>query len=125
MKGHFSKRELTCKCGCGRAEMDGKFMEELERLRLAYAQPMIITSGYRCPFYNNKISTTGKGGPHTTGQAVDVAISGPEAYRLVLLAIQFGFSGIGIHQRGPHAGRFVHLDNLPLATHPRPRIWSY
>jgi uncharacterized protein YcbK (DUF882 family) len=105
--------------------MDPRFLEELERLRLAYAAPMIITSGYRCPFYNNKISTTGHAGPHTTGQAVDVTISGPEAYRLVLLAIQFGFSGIGIHQRGPHAGRFVHLDNLPLATHPRPRIWSY
>jgi len=105
--------------------MDQEFLRRLEELRLAFAQPMIITSGYRCPFYNNKISSTGKAGPHTTGQAVDVAISGPEAYTLVLLALQFSFSGVGIHQRGPHAGRFVHLDNLPVASFPRPRIWSY
>lgn len=125
MTDHFSKHELVCKCGCGRAEMEPKFLEDLERLRLAYGAPMIVTSAFRCPFYNNKVSTTGKSGPHTTGMAVDISVSGPEAYKLVLFAIQFGFSGIGVGQRGPHPGRFIHLDNLPVAAYPRPRIWSY
>ncbi|MFZ5760961.1 MAG: YcbK family protein [Thermodesulfobacteriota bacterium] len=125
MTEHFADKELTCKCGCGKAAMDERFMARLEQLRLAFGAPMIVTSAYRCPFYNHKVSNTGHQGPHTTGMAVDIAISGPEAYTLVLLAMQLGFSGIGIRQSGPHAGRFVHVDDLPVASWPRPRIWSY
>jgi hypothetical protein len=37
-----------------------------------------------------------------------------------------GFAGIGISQKGPAAGRFVHIDMMQESeTRPRPWIWSY
>lgn len=121
---HFTLKELQCRCGCGRMGMDQAFLERLEDLRIAYGKPMIINSGYRCPDYNDRISSTGRTGPHTLG-AVDVRISGAEAHRLLAMAMLIGFTGIGVKQHGPGGGRFIHLDNLPAHNHPRPRVWTY
>jgi hypothetical protein len=66
-------------------------------------------------------------GAHTLGCAVDVAISGGEVPRLIHLALQHGFTGFGLKQHGPVAGRYVHLDTVPT-THqeiPRPMLWTY
>lgn len=120
---HFSLSELQCKCGCGQALMDKVFLAKLEDLRQGMGQPLTVTSGYRCPAHNLACSATGAHGPHTMGCAVDIAIAGPDAHRLLLLAMHIGFTGIGISQRG--SGRFIHLDDLPVHTHPRPRVWSY
>lgn len=125
MTKHFSDKELTCKCGCGRMKMDPGFMNKVEDLRVAIGRALVPTSAYRCPEYNAKISRTGASGPHTTGKAIDIAICGEDAYKLVKLAMDFGFSGIGISQRGAHNGRFIHLDDLSFPDYPRPRIWSY
>jgi len=119
---HFTYDELACRCGCGRMEFSDSFLVRLEELRVAFGKPMIITSGYRCPEHNAKVSHTGKTGPHTIG-AVDVGIAGPDAYMLVLLAMQLCFSGIGVSQRGKV--RFIHIDDLQAPEYPRPRIWSY
>ena len=62
---------------------------------------------------------------HPSGEAVDIGVSGERAYHLIRLAPAMGFTGIGINQRGPYKGRFVHLDTLDDDDHPRPRIWSY
>lgn len=105
--------------------MDGGFLARLEDLRHAFKRPMLITSGYRCPDYNARVATSGRSGPHTTGLAVDVAVSGEDAYDLLLLALQFGFTGLGIKQRGSFSGRFIHIDDLPAFSNPRPRVWSY
>jgi len=122
MTEHFSDKELQCHCGCGKQEMKIGFMSLLESLRMTFNYPMIISSAYRCPAYNEKVSTTGKHGPHTTGCAVDVVISGRRAYELLRLAFVCGFTGIGIQQKGDK--RFIHLDSL-MVDYPRPRIWSY
>ena len=122
---HFSTAELRCRCGCGQALMDAKFLQKLEDLRTAYGAPMTVTSGYRCPAHNTKISHTGAHGPHTTGCAIDIKIHSAAAYKLLLLALQFGFSGLGVSQRGPMESRFLHIDNLPHPAYPRPRVWSY
>ena len=56
----------------------------------------------------------------------DVLVSGKTAYRLMKLAIQHGFTGIGVSQRGAHDGRFLHIDTMDNTNvHPRPWIWSY
>ena len=120
---HFSRSELQCHCGCGRCEMDAAFMVRLEQLRVAFGNPMHLSSAYRCPEYNARISHTGSHGPHTTGRAVDVLVSGEDAYRLVQLALELGFTGIGINQKGPREKRFIHLDDLDGPT--RPWVWSY
>lgn len=125
MTKHFSHNELQCKCGCGQAKMDEDFLARLEDLRVAFAKPLVVTSGYRCPDHNARVSGTGSKGPHTTGKAVDVLITGADAYNILLLALSLNFSGIGVSQRGEHGARFIHLDNLSFPEYPRPRVWSY
>ncbi len=123
---HFKPSEFACKCGaCGSNgdEMDPHFITALDNLRERLGFPLIVTSGYRCPAYNQQVSTTGADGPHTTGRAVDFGISGARAHALVT-ETQLGMTGIGINQKGPHEKRFIHLDNLK-APRPRPNIWSY
>lgn len=126
MSKHFSDEELGCRCGCGVFGMTPDFIEKLEELRLAYNKPMIVSSGYRCPEYNDKISTTGRLGPHTTGRAIDILASGVDVYELLYFAIGYEFAGIGVKQSGPHYQRFIHLDMLDNAPGcPRPTVWSY
>jgi hypothetical protein len=51
---------------------------------------------------------------------------GADALELVALALAYGFTGIGVNQKGAHDGRFIHLDDLDNAPgQPRPCIWSY
>ena len=127
MKWHwnnFSVDELKCK-GTGKyPDMTPEiaaFMDRLQGIRDVAKFPLIISSGYRAPEHNSRVSKTGKTGPHTTGRAVDIAIRGEEAFVLVRLAMLHGMTGVGISQKGKT--RFIHLDDL--TDGPRPRIWSY
>lgn len=123
---NFSIFEMQCKCGCGRADMDPHFMAQLQAIRDDVG-PMAISSGYRCSDHNIKVSQSGVKGSHTTGKAVDVLICGERAYQLIKVAQEQGMTGLGIAQKGPHIGRFVHLDNLQTGETPGPRpwLWSY
>lgn len=123
---HFRREEFLCPC-CNHERMDGDFLLMLDDLRHRLEFPLVVTSGYRCPVYNNKIASTGYSGPHTTGRAVDLAIFGNQAFRLVTQASLGGWmSGIGLRQHGPHERRFIHLDNLESEDGRfRPTIWTY
>ena len=106
--------------------MEPGFMGRLERLRTIFGKPMRVASGYRCPVHNAAVSATGQTGPHTTGRAVDIALWGADALVLVRMAVAHGFTGVGVSQKGPRAGRFVHIDDLADgAPGPRPWLWSY
>lgn len=116
---NFEYKELRCRCGCGKMGMDFKFMDKVQELREELGFSFPITSAYRCPEYNSKVSSTGSEGPHTTGKALDIAVSRQAARLLVGKAISAGFKGIGVSQRGD--GRFIHLDDArEIST-----IWSY
>lgn len=117
---HFTWDEMKCK-GSGRNEMDPVFMDLLEEIRVEYGQPMTIVSGYRSPEHNAKVSSTGAKGPHTTGKAVDVAVRGPDAHRLLKIALAHGIKGVGVAQKGK--SRFLHLDMVE--NEHRPWVWSY
>lgn len=126
---HFKPGEFACRCGeCGSdgREMNMEFVFALNQLRERSGRPMKITSGYRCPAYNDRIASTGRDGPHTTGRAADIGISGAPAFHLVQQCSLGGWmNGIGINQKGPHEKRFIHLDDLTAPDHPRPRVWTY
>ena len=125
MTEHFADHELVSP-DTGQHSMDADFMAQIEELRTEYGKAMILTSAYRTPEHNAQVSSTGANGPHTTGRAVDVLVSGADAFDLIELAIEIGFTGIGIKQSGPHNKRFVHIDNLTEADgYPRPRVWTY
>lgn len=122
---YFKLEEFTCKCGCGQAKMNQRFLEKLDALREDFGAPLLVTSGYRCPEYNQRVSNTGPDGPHTTGHAADLAVRGPLAMELLEAAlVRGGFTGVGLNQKG--TARFVHLDDLPNEPNrPRPTIWTY
>jgi zinc D-Ala-D-Ala carboxypeptidase len=118
---YFTVEELTCRCGCGQMLMDHEFMLKLVALRDLIGFPMPITSAYRCPAHNARVSSTGDDGPHTTGKAVDIAASYQNAQQIVTQALWMGFLGVGIKQHGPVSGRMVHLDMVPGPK----RLWTY
>ena len=121
---YFTERELSCR-GTGECDMNEEFMSKLEKLRIKFNTPMIITSAYRHPAHNMAIGGA-RHSAHTKGQAVDVSVSSKDALRLVRLALEQGMTGIGVAQRGPHDKRFIHLDDLKNSEqNPRPWIWSY
>ena len=119
---NFSNEELSCSC-CGDNLMEASFLHKLQSVRDAFASPMHVSSAYRCPEYNDRVSSTGESGPHTTGRAVDIFVSGQDALRFVTIAIENGMTGIGISQKGDYASRFVHMDDLTDGV--RPHMWSY
>ena len=124
---HFSHAELACRCGCGRADMDPDFMQKLEAVRRMVDQPMAVSSAFRCPEHNQAVSSTGADGPHTTGRAIDIRVSGHQAHRVLAFALRHGMSGVGVKQHGNHSARFLHMDDLEddETPGPRPWIWSY
>ena len=118
---NFTEAEFKCS-HTGKCRMHAGFMDRLQRLRTRYGKPMVITSGYRDathPIEARKASP----GAHATGRAADIAVDRGDAYELLKLALELGFTGIGINQKG--SGRFIHLDDLPGGDHLRPTIWSY
>ena len=122
----FTPQEMRCH-GTGRLLIDEAFMDRLQRLRDACGFALPVTSGYRAPEHNARVSPrTGLTGPHTTGHAADIRVYGARAYLMLPKACELGFTGIGGHQRGDHKDRYVHVDDLEDAPHqPRPTIWSY
>jgi uncharacterized protein YcbK (DUF882 family) len=115
----FQAIEFDCK-HCGKNEMKPEFMEKLQELRNLYGKPMRISSGYRCP--KHPIEAAKKtSGAHSTGMAADIGVDGKAAHEVLTLAMQLGFTGIGVQQKG--TGRFIHVDTVQ--TPPRPNVWSY
>lgn len=121
-KNYFTETELSCPC-CGVNKFNPDTKLRLNRFREWLGSPMIMTSGYRCEAYNRKNGYTQT---HATGQAGDFAVTHKQAYNINAEAGKFGFTGIGIKQKGQ--GRFIHLDDLKEdlnQNRPRPHLWSY
>lgn len=119
---NFSPEEMACR-GTGSLRLDEDFMDRLQGLRDIVQMPLPVTSGYRSPEHDAAIRGAGV---HPTGLAADIRCFGPAAKRILEIAPKM-FTGIGIHQKNSHSGRFIHLDMLPEDDpgHPRPWIWTY
>tara|TARA_R110000803_G_scaffold28051_1_gene65229 strand:- start:1593 stop:1985 length:393 start_codon:yes stop_codon:yes gene_type:complete len=122
---YFSEEELRCK-GTGEVKMMEEFMNKLILLREKLNQPMVISSGYRTPEHNERIGGSKKSA-HILGKAVDIVCSGEKAHAILTLALELGFTGIGVKQHGDHKSRFIHLDTVDNGVEgiPRPWVWSY
>lgn len=120
---YFSEKEMACQCGCGESPMDQAFMDKLTQLRITYGKPIRISSGYRCP--NHPIEAKkSKPGAHASAKAADLAVDREDAYDILSIAMDMGFEGIGVQQKG--SGRFIHLDTCTQDDgFPRPTVWSY
>ena len=101
---YFKPSETACRCGCGENITD-ECRDRLDALREAYGHPIRITSGARCESYNAKIKNSAPKSKHIEGIAVDVSCeSDVDRRNLVALALQYGWSGIGVGKS------FIHLD---------------
>lgn len=121
---YFKRSELQCS-HTKKCNMAPQTMNRLITLRKMLNKPIIITSAYRDkthPLESSKYAP----GAHSRGRAVDISCSGRSALRILNLALQCGFTGIGINQKGKHRSRYIHLDDMTNKEgFPRPTIWSY
>ncbi len=100
---NFTKAEMTCSCGCGRADMNPDFMDRLQAIRKRFG-PLRVTSGFRCPDHPVE-ARKAKPGMHGRGRAVDVAVIGGARMELIRLALALGMRGFGFGRS------FQHLDD--------------
>ena len=123
MSEYFSyetDKMLACSCGCGTKGMQPAFLMLLDQIRKEVGEPLTVTSGYRCPSHNQKVSSTGKSGPHTTGRAIDIKADSRLRFLLIQAALKHGITRFGV------AKNFLHIDSLDeLSGYPSPRVWSY
>ncbi len=118
---YFSPAEVACK-GTGAVKLDVGFGMTMDALRRHIGGPVHVSSWYRSPGHNASVSSTGYDGPHTTGAAADVLISGPAAIRALRFMLAAGVVRIGVQQSGPHESRFLHFD---LSPDHAAALWSY
>ena len=102
---HFKVWEFACRDGSDTVFVSPALVEVLEKLRVHFGKPVIISSGYRTESHNEK-SGGARYSQHQYGLAADIAISGVSpadiaAYAETLLPTS---GGIGIYQR------FCHVD---------------
>lgn len=120
---NFSFSELACR-ETGECVVDEVLVDCLQRLRDKVG-PVTVTSGYRSSSHSVERAKK-RPGTHAMGLAVDVACAGKEAFAVLQTALDVGFTGIGVSQKGEN--RFLHLD---IVTHlddfpaTRPSVWSY
>jgi uncharacterized protein YcbK (DUF882 family) len=114
LSASFSRAEFRCPCGECKTIVSPALVERLQCIRDAILMPIRITSGYRCPAYNDKIGGE-KDGSHTTGEGVDVMIPSNHYRYLFLQEALRSFLRIGIYDR------HVHVD--VSAELPSPRCW--
>lgn len=115
---NFTKKEFDCK-HTGNNRMTVEFMDKLQELRNQFKKTMTITSGYRDATHPEEAKKANPG-THSEGIACDIACDASTAYSIVKLALELGFTGIGVSQRNG-IPRFIHLD-LRKTT---PVIYSY
>jgi len=72
---HFSKKEFTCRCGCGFVKINNELIAVLEDVREHFANPVTVTSGCRCEGHNKSIGGA-KTSQHTIGYAADIYVLG-------------------------------------------------
>ncbi|MFZ9079672.1 MAG: D-Ala-D-Ala carboxypeptidase family metallohydrolase [Alphaproteobacteria bacterium] len=116
----FHEDEFRCQhCG-SLSGVDWEFASEIDELRKRVGFPLSLSSAYRCadhPIEKRKK----KPGSHSTGRAVDVAVTGAQALKVIETALEMGFERVGVNQKG--SGRFIHLDKAHGFS--APAIWSY
>jgi len=116
---NFSLDEFECQCGCGYVSVHSDLLDLLQIARDVLG-PITITSAYRCPDHNDKVSSTGLSGPHTTSKACDIHVSNSQHRKLLIDYFASKVTGLGI------AKTFIHIDIIsPEELSHRPNCWLY
>jgi peptidase M15-like protein len=122
--GYFQPSEFLCRCGradCdARTEVHPDLLARLNLLRMRVGRPVIVTSGLRCRYWNDKQGGVKDSG-HLTGEEADLRAANSHE-RWELLAANFEgktplFSRLGIGRDFLHVGvSTMHVNEV---------IWTY
>lgn len=98
---------IDCPCGCGMAIENEELWDKLEAARVIAGVPFVITSGARCPWYNDVKKGFSKTSSHRLGLAVDIATpDSTTRFKILKALFAAGFTRIGYN--GPK--KFLHVD---------------
>ena len=93
----------------------------MDKLRDAMGEAVYISSWNRCKTHNKEVGGSSTSG-HLDGTSADVTIKSPiYGYELLSLAIEIGFTRIGIHLNTRGKG-FIHLEYDPNRNS---KLWGY
>jgi uncharacterized protein YcbK (DUF882 family) len=107
---HFVAREFDCACSnCSYTFIDPGLVARLDRLRDLLGARVVITSGYRCDWYQANLKERGhetsKGrSTHQDGRAADIRSDERSGSDLAVFAAEAGFTSIGV------ARSWIHVD---------------
>lgn len=100
--------KLLCTCGhrnCDFRSVDQHTLNQIQKIREDIGQPLVITSGGRCPNHPNEVKKP-KPGDHQKQKAVDIACDdGQTETKLKVLAGRYGATRVA---GGAYCG-FVHM----------------
>lgn len=118
MSKYFAPSEFRrCVPACTIDQMDGEFLEILDRVREAAGIPLVLNCAYRSKAHEKSKGRTGNSA-HTRGKAVDIRCnSNANRMKIVAAALEVGISRIGIGRN------FIHIDNDESLT--QGVIWHY
>ena len=106
---HFEMGEFACKhCQqLPRGGMDTRLLDVLDKMRERLGEPLVVSSGYRCPTHNRNSSGASQS-YHMKGMAADVYINSDQYSPKEIEAIAFE-CGADTACAYPNEG-FVHVD---------------
>lgn len=121
---HFSTKEMSCHCSypeCIEQKISKDLILRIEKIREEVAQPLIVTSAFRCAEYqkhliNTEASTViAQHSQHELGNAIDILPKDAKDIRTKFEEIcAKQFDSIGL------SDKFLHLD-----LRPGKRRWEY
>lgn len=79
-------------------------MAKLQTLRTQWCEPIHINSGFRCAKHNAQLEKASPTSRHLKGMAADCRIEAHDRFDFLKLALEVGFTGVGI------GSNFIHLD---------------
>tara|TARA_R110000822_G_C15323845_1_gene493965 strand:+ start:1852 stop:2208 length:357 start_codon:yes stop_codon:yes gene_type:complete len=103
---NFRRSEFKCRCGhCDFDTVDTELVVVLQVLRDQFKSPVKITSGNRCPEYNNLVGGS-RNSQHIKGRAADIQVKdvSPVIVQDYLKKAYSGRFGIGSY------ALFTHID---------------
>jgi len=101
---HFTRHEFACRCGCGFDTVDVYLVDILEMVRHHFGKPVIISSGCRCVFHNEREGGAHKS-QHLLGRAADIIVADTEPDDVADYLDSIGAPGIGRYST------FTHVDS--------------
>ena len=110
-QSHFTVSETMCKCGCEESHVAQILLDRMEALRVKLGKPILISSGFRCPTWNERVGGAPLSG-HISGEAFDYYCPRLQLSQLWLFTerLDEGFDGLGSYPESKPP--FLHLDCL-------------